>query len=309
MIILILAFNLGNSSKLTQVKISDYNYDDDESKNRVVNQTHLNNSTNVTIPLKLPINSINVYYDKDLKLVPTGVFELPLSTQPAQCLPWSLSPHQVWSFTLDKPTRIHYVRIKLYGDHIEDLYLNHEISFSISLKNITYIDGSLDITDPLNQIPMPIDLKCTETNPDESQYEDSYKQKYSANYLVLDFDCEMETEQKTIFEFFFTYDYEVDQLYSNRIEVRFNMNNFHMDNEHGDIEMKKKISVTSLCELKLYSFNSDCGDPDIPVHAIVQKDFNFNEEIEKKSYKFLCNDKSHELKGNLFTIFILISWN
>lgn len=279
--------------------------------------------------MEKPLNAVSLYYDQDLKLAPTGAFEIPLKRQPEECLRWSLFPKQVWTFTLNKPTRVHYVRIKLFGENIEDLHQSREIVFDMVLKNISYFEQPLEGGKPphghpnskTGHVKLPIELKCKETTPKASQYEsDSYQQKYSANYLVLDFLCEIENIQKSIFEYFFSYDYEVDQLYASVIEVRFDMSRLSQpsaiqsttptaqstlkDSEQSQSsdtndgqEFRQKIFVTSLCELKLYTFHNDCGMPDIPVSAIVQRDFNFLDESERKTYKYICSDKNQELKG------------
>lgn len=252
-----------------------------------------------------------------------GVFEIPLADQPEKCISWSLFPEQVWSMTLSVPARIHYVRIKLYGDKIEDLHQNKDILFSMTLKNITYVDapgearGREDVPEQPKPVDMPnVQIRCKETFPKTSQYVNSYKQKYSANYLILDFLCEAEGIQKSIFEYIFSYDYAIDQLYASVIEIRFSMLNLKVaaktgsdqssHNSHHEIELAQKIFVTRMCALKVYAFHTDCGTPDIPVNAIVQREYNFLDDNERKTYKYICNDKNQELKGLKKTFYVFI---
>ncbi|OTF80702.1 hypothetical protein BLA29_004280 [Euroglyphus maynei] len=77
-------------------------------------------------------------------------------------------------------------------------------------------------------------------------------------------------------------------------------NVLHIDHgQDSDLEFKQKIFVISLCELHLYSFEPDCGSPDLPVTAIVQRDFNYIEDNGhvRKSYKYSC-PYNQEIKGN-----------
>lgn len=245
-----------------------------------------------------PINVL-IYYDQSLMLGPNGTFQIPLNNQPNDCIRWSLSPKQIWTLNLTNRTRIHYVRMKLYGKNIEDLYLNHEISIELSLKNFTLnaesLSSSIEHDDSFSY-----EFKCRETTPKENQFS-TYSQKYSANYLVLDFLCEMEDREKSILEIFTdNNDYEVDEIFANSIEIGFEMLNlFEPHKDNVDSEFKQKIFVISLCELQLYSFKSDCGLPDVPVSAIVQRDLKYVKEQGDihKSYKYICLNKNQETKG------------
>ena len=187
---------------------------------------------------------------------------------------------------------------------------------------------------PPEPVQLPnIEIRCRETFPKASQYVNSAQQKYSANYLVLDFLCEAESIQKSIFEYFFSYDYAIDQLYAGVIEIRFSMLNLKVsptstssrptatspeggkaegksttsksssgskgadEVPHEEIELAQKIFAVRLCALKVYAFHTDCGSPDVPVNAIVQREYNFLDDNERKTYKYICNDKNQELKG------------
>lgn len=302
-----IARNLRNLTRLKTIKIRDYRYRED--KKSVQNGTQLGNESFV----EEPINAVTLHYEENLQQSPNGTFEIPLDSQPEKCISWGLFPRQMWSLTLSKPTQIHYVRIKLYGDKIEDLHQNRDIAFEMSLKNITYYDPQQVAKSQEEHIKMPIEIKCRETLPPTSQYTYSYKQKFSANYLILDFLCEVELIQKSIFEYFFSIDYKVDQLYASVIEVRFAMLNLKVSSqEQGrsrsmpaeEIELAQKIYATRMCALRVYSFTTDCGEPDIPVSAIVQREYNFLDDNERKTYKYICNDKTQELNGS-FDYFIL----
>ncbi|KAH7645874.1 hypothetical protein HUG17_1412 [Dermatophagoides farinae] len=283
------AINNLNQTKLSHVKVSDFKVTDTIGKEN-------DNNLFGNFPEDKPINVL-IYYDESLQLNPNGSFEVPLINQPHDCLRWSLSSKQVWTMNLDRKTLVHYVRLKLYGDHIEDLYLNHEIGIDLSLTNIS-IQVSNNQSRQMDSLQL--EIKCDETIPKESQFS-TYHQKYSANYLVLDFLCEIDDKEKSLFEFLFAEDYDIDELLIGVIEVRFEMFNIlHID--HGqniDLEFKQKIFVISLCELHLYSFEPDCGTPDLPVTAIVQRDFNFIEDNGhvRKSYKYTC-PYNQEIRGN-----------
>lgn len=287
-----LATNSLNQTKLSYMKISDYK---DESPNSKAED-------------EKPINVL-IYYDQSLMLSPNGTFQIPLNNQPNDCIRWSLSPKQIWTLNLTNRTRIHYVRIKLYGKNIEDLYLNHEISIELSLKNFTLNTESLSSVE--NTDSFSYEFKCRETTPKENQFS-TYFQKYSANYLVLDFLCEMEDREKSILEIFTdNNDYEVDEIFANSIEIGFEMLNLlepHKDNV--DSEFKQKIFVISLCELQLYSFKSDCGLPDVPVSAIVQRDLKYIKEQGDihKSYKYICLNKNQDTKGIKFTFSLVLKF-
>lgn len=244
-----------------------------------------------------------------------GLFDIPLPNQPDQCLRWSLSPNQIWSLVLDKPTTIHYIRIKLYGEAIEDLHLNHEISFDVCLKNLFFLGGDKDEkqgkSSLLKHLQTPTSIKCRQITPKKSPFESS-EQKYSADYLIMDYLCEMESNVRSVFDFFFAVDFEVEQLYASTIEIKFNMIKPHDHQEAEPTENSdasavdvaipehlNKISVISLCEVKVYEFSLDCGSPDIPVNSIIQRDYSFLDENnrERKTYKYVCSDKNNEIKG------------
>ncbi|KAH9422062.1 hypothetical protein DERP_002354 [Dermatophagoides pteronyssinus] len=281
------AINNLNQTKLSHVKVSDF---------KVIDTTNSKENLFGSFPEDKPINVL-IYYDESLQLNPNGSFQVPLINQPHDCLRWSLSPKQVWSLNLDRKTLVHYVRLKLYGDHIEDLYLNHEIGIDLSLTNIS-IQISKNHSRHIDSLPL--EIKCIETIPKESQFS-AYHQKYSANYLVLDFLCEIEEKEKSLYEFLFAEDYDIDELVIGVIKIGFEMFNIlHIDNgQNIDLEFKQKIFVISLCELHLYSFEPDCGAPDLPVTAIVQRDFNFIEDNGhvRKSYRYTC-PYNQEIKGN-----------
>lgn len=298
-VLLCLAINNLNRTKLKHIRITDYKLNL-ETQKQTTNET---NDQSI---------SLLIYYDESLLLNTNGAFEIPLQNQPNECLRWSLSPKQTWSIKLNNQTKVHYVRIKLYGNHIEDLYLNHEIKIDMSLQNISFLE-SIKENAEFNFVSLPIEIKCRETVPKASPFE-TYQQKYSPNYLVLDFMCEIDHKEKSIFEFLFSNDYDVDQLFVNTIEVRFQMLKLLAEPSVADsgLELvrvaKQKIIVISLCELKLYSFDSDCGQPDIPVTTIVQRDFNyFYEPASHKSYKYICLDKNQVIKGLAFHLRVVQS--
>ncbi|KPM10986.1 hypothetical protein QR98_0095510 [Sarcoptes scabiei] len=317
------AINNLNRTRLNHIEVSNYRMDVMTSdENNSENQS----KNDFVSSLDKPVNMM-IYYDQSLQLDTNGAFQVPLKSQPIDCIRWSLSPRQTWKMNLDRMTRVHYVRIKLFGNHIEDLYLNHEISIKLSLKNVSIgsnrtvklendskDDGDDDVgkdsfgSNETNQKPIPIEIKCSVTIPKESQFS-TYQQKYSANYLVLDFLCEIGGEEKSFIELLLSEDDDVDSLMVNSIEIRFEMLNtvYNEDDDstlHSESitidEFKQKIFVISLCELQIYSFRSDCGFPDFPVTAIVQQDFNFIDSggHERKSFKFTCIDKNRIIKGN-----------
>lgn len=380
--------NLRNSTKLKNIKFSDYRYRRSRDKGGSPGMTNESSASEQQQqqPEHEPINAVTLHFEPDLKMSPNGTFEIPLEEQPEKCISWGLFPEQVilvkkggflilfnliffqvWSMTLTAPARIHYVRIKLNGDKIEDLHQSRDIAFEMSLKNITYVDApgearreresgfsgrgdsqkgnkqqqqpqlnpQLQQQQPPQSLPEPvqlpnIEIRCRETFPKASQYVNSAQQKYSANYLVLDFLCEAESIQKSIFEYFFSYDYAIDQLYAGVIEIRFSMLNLKVsptstssrpatspeggkaegksieargskgaedEVPHEEIELAQKIFAVRLCALKVYAFHTDCGSPDVPVNAIVQREYNFLDDNERKTYKYICNDKNQELKG------------
>ncbi len=377
--------NLRNSTKLKNIKFSDYRYRRSRDKGGSPGMTNESStSEQQQQPEHEPINAVTLHFEPDLKMSPNGTFEIPLEEQPEKCISWGLFPEQVilvkkggflilfnliffqvWSMTLTAPARIHYVRIKLNGDKIEDLHQSRDIAFEMSLKNITYVDApgearrerengftgrgdsqkgnkqqqqpqlNPQLQPPPQSLPEPvqlpnIEIRCRETFPKASQYVNSAQQKYSANYLVLDFLCEAESIQKSIFEYFFSYDYAIDQLYAGVIEIRFSMLNLKVsptstssrpatspeggkaegksieargskgaedEVPHEEIELAQKIFAVRLCALKVYAFHTDCGSPDVPVNAIVQREYNFLDDNERKTYKYICNDKNQELKG------------
>ncbi|OTF78951.1 hypothetical protein BLA29_010398, partial [Euroglyphus maynei] len=124
------AINNLNQTKLSHVKVSDFKVID------TITKGNHDNLFGGSYPEDKPINVL-IYYDESLQLNPNGSFQVPLINQPHDCLRWSLSAKQVWSLNLDRKTLVHYVRLKLYGNHIEDLYLNHEIGIDLSLTNIS----------------------------------------------------------------------------------------------------------------------------------------------------------------------------
>ena len=315
-----------NVTKVKQIKIIDYKFND----NYHSQQASSSNLSTWTVK-KISLNSTTIlYYDQDLKLASTGVFEIPLESQPTDCLLWTLFPRQIWSITLNELTRVHYIRIKLYGDNIEDFHHNGEIIFDLLLKNITTfeINNNNNQQQIYDKIKLPTEIKCQETIPSTSQYVDPYQQKYSANYLVIDFLCEIEDTVKSTIDYTFSNIFEVDQLYVNAIDIRFTMVDMKQDssissasvkdtktttilnNNNNDyknninnystlhkVEFKQRISKISLCELKVYTFNNDCGSPDMPVNALVKREYTWFNENVQKTYNYACLDKNRELKG------------
>lgn len=240
--------------------------------------------------------SVFIIYDESWTLGSNGAFEVPSQNQPNGCLRWSLSPNQTWSVNLKNQTKVHYVRIKLHGKKIEDLYLNREIKIELSLKNITLNEP---IRDDIDYVAKPLEIKCRETVPKSSQFE-IFEQKFSPNYLVLDFLCEIDSNEKIIFDILYPYEYDMNYLYVNTLEIKFQMHNIQEPTGSDETyELKQKIILIFLCELKLYAFSSNCGVPDIPVTTIMQKDYNYFYELndERKAYKYICIDTNKVIRG------------
>lgn len=185
--------NIRNASRLGPIQIQDYKLE----TFHVAEESATNDSTKqrrVEKTREWPVSVLSIKYDDDLPLDPNGVFEIPLYKQPAHCLRWTLSPLQVWTFSLSRFTIVHYVRIKLYGHRIEDMHPS-QIQLDMSLKNIHYLQAR-------NNTPPNAEAKgggggeeglfikfllldrinCTTTHPKRA-YE-AYQQKLSADFLV-----------------------------------------------------------------------------------------------------------------------------
>ena len=86
--------NLRNSTKLRNIKFSDYRYRRSRDKGGSPGMTN-ESSTSEQQPEHEPINAVTLHFEPDLKMSPNGTFEIPLEEQPEKCISWGLFPEQV----------------------------------------------------------------------------------------------------------------------------------------------------------------------------------------------------------------------
>ena len=107
--------------------------------------------------------------------------------------------------------------------------------------------------------------------------EDTKLDKKTKDYLTLEFECEQELGNDTNFY--------------NKIVVNFLYSTTKLWNTTG-------ISSIGVCDIRVYTFDNTCGQPDYPLQAQVRRSL-LVEQAAIEQYEFVCNDKEHTLEGKL----------
>jgi hypothetical protein len=179
-----------------------------------------------------------------------GAFTPPVGRHPNNCLKGKISEEQIWFFKLKNFVEIHYIRLKLYAQNLRQQFINDEIRIKVFLNHLW-------------------GLKCELSNSDAINKEENYGNKYTKNFLTLEFLCE-----------------------SDLIPIKANKVHSIVVNFMAKKEIQ--IFTISVCDLRVYHFDESCGEPDQPVSTQVRKS-EIYEDIEQ--YDYICKDNDHILEG------------